>query len=159
MVSSKSSFLQLEEVHARLDRMFVDHQVALTALDLDGARRLLRQFDREIRAHIRHEEEVLLPVYGERATFDRIGEPDLFRREHRKIEAYLSAFGARMDGLDREDPEIRRKIIELLDEERMLKEVLRHHGEREEKTLYPKLDELCSDEERNRMMAAGEGPG
>jgi hemerythrin-like domain-containing protein len=153
-MAAERTFQAFAEAHRRFDRALVDHQVALTELDLRRAAALLERLDGEVRAHARWEDRELLPVYEARAEPTRIGAAGIFRSEHAKIAAHLDALRGRMGSLRRDDPELRRRVVEMIDEERLFKELLRHHAEREEKTLYPALDRLCSAEERRRMVEA-----
>src|SRR5206468_7867779 len=57
------SFAKLLEFHERLNELFLLHQEALLRLDLDLAAERLRIYERELRAHMRVEEDLLMPVY------------------------------------------------------------------------------------------------
>ena len=52
------SFAELLNVHDRLNELFLLHQEALLRLDLELAAEQLRIYERELRAHIRVEEEL-----------------------------------------------------------------------------------------------------
>jgi len=147
------TFSELEQDHRELSELLVQHQIALTELDLDRALRLLAQFDREIRAHAAWEDKELLPIYEKRAEPTHVGDPAILRAEHHKIEGHLDLFRARVQQLDPDDPDLRRRVIAVIDDQRIFKQVLKHHAEREEKTLYPILDDLCTEEERRRILA------
>jgi hemerythrin superfamily protein len=153
-MSEEPTFRGFAADHRELDELFIDHQVALSELDLERARERLHEFDRRLRAHARWEDEVLLPVFESRVAPTRHGAAEIFRSEHRKITTYLDAFRERLRMLRRDDLEVRRRVLDLIDDQRIFKELMRHHAEREEKTLYPDLDRECSIEERRRMIAA-----
>ncbi len=75
----EASIQSFSKVHDRLGRLLEDHQLALIHGDLERARRLLARFASDIHAHIRHEEDVLLPVYETRVKTTRIGDPETLR--------------------------------------------------------------------------------
>lgn len=101
------------------------------------ARALLRRFSDEIRAHIRYEEEQLLPIFR-RAGRISGGAPELFINEHRKIEKALTRLLRSR----------RRDRVAIIEEEFRLKELLRHHDLREKNILYPVLDRVATPQER-----------
>ena len=151
----EASIQSLSEVHDRLGRLLEDHQLALIHGDLEGARRLLARFATGIRAHIRHEEDVLLPVYEERVKVTRIGDPETLRDEHRQIEAALRKIEARTTELDREGGTWEGSVLHLLEEQYRFKRLLKHHNHREDRSLYPLLDAACSLDERRNLLRAG----
>ena len=153
-MSGEVTFARQSEEHASLEDLFVQHQLALMQLDPERAAGLLERFERDLLAHARWEEDVLLPVYEERAVRTRHGAAEIFRSEHRKMAAHLERFRERLAALRPDARGLPRRILELLDGERIFKELLRHHSEREEKTLYPMLDAACSAGERAAMLAA-----
>jgi hypothetical protein len=56
------SFLEVLKVHKYLDELFLRHQEALLRLDIELAAERLMFYERELRRHMRVEEEWLLPV-------------------------------------------------------------------------------------------------
>ena len=151
----ETSIQSLSAVHDRLGRLLEDHQLALIGGDLEGARRLLARFANGIRAHIRHEEDILLPVYEERVKVSRIGDPQTLRDEHQLIEAALRKIEARTTELHREGGTWEESVLCLLEEQYRFKQLLKHHNEREDRSLYPLLDAACSPDERRNLLRAG----
>ena len=151
----EASIQSLSEVHDRLGRLLEDHQLALIHGDLEGARRLLARFASGIRAHIRHEEDVLLPVYEERVKVTRVGDPETLRDEHRQIDRALRKIEARTTELDREGGTWAGSVLRLLEEQYRFKQLLQHHNDREDRSLYPLLDAACSLDERRNLLRAG----
>ncbi len=90
----------------------------------------LARLDALLRWHIRCEDDHLLPAY-ERLEPDipRLGNPEVIRNEHRRMEAALTDAAAQ-SGLDR------------LATLRRLCALLEHHDEREARTFKPALDRL-----------------
>ena len=152
------SIQSLDAVHDRLGRQFEEHQRMLIEGDLERAREILEQFARGLRAHARHEEEVLLPVYEERVPRTRIGDPDTIREEHQLIDKTLKGLESRTAELRRDDSRWSEHLLALLEDHYRFKQLLKHHNDREDRSLYPKLDEACSPDERRSLLEAGEGP-
>src|SRR5215813_561854 len=92
------SFAELLNVHGCLNELFLLHQEALLRLDLELAAELLRIYERELRAHMRVEEDLLMPVY-ERAGKIAGGPPGFFIGEHRRMLEFLARFAATLDEL------------------------------------------------------------
>ena len=108
-------------------------------LALSTALAELEEFARRIRRHIRLEEEVLLPAYSHQAEHPRGGKPEFFFDEHRKIEAKLQEILTAARGLS-VGSATRGAVVALIEREAVLKALLSHHEEREEKTLLPLLE-------------------
>jgi hemerythrin-like domain-containing protein len=154
----EGSMQSLSGVHDGLGRLLEDHQFALLRGDLESARWLLARFANGIRAHIRHEEDVLLPVYEERVEVTRLGDPETLRDEHRQINRALQKIEARTAELDREGGTWEESILCLLEEQYRFKRLLKHHNDREDRSLYPLLDAACSLDERRKLLRAGPAP-
>ncbi len=137
--------------HARLDRLFLDHQGYI--LDRDP-RRAVQSFERyaaELLEHMRHEEKVLLPLYR------KIGEAPnapvvFFTGEHKRMREFLRRIRARLHRLEQSDQEGRKdrsgrygRWIALFDLESAYKNLVQHHDQREKSKLYPALGRLASE--------------
>lgn len=153
MTGPAPSFLSLLSLHEDLVEGFLRHQEALLEGDIERARALLGSFGRAIRDHIRHEEEVLLPVYEERCGPIEGAPPALFYGEHRKIEGFLDEFAKALAAGDASP----RARIALLDREAVFKNLLHHHDLREKSALYPELDRATQPAERARMLRPPSG--
>jgi hemerythrin-like domain-containing protein len=151
----KASIQSLSGVHDRLGQLLEDHQLALIHGDLEAARRLLARFANGIRAHIRHEEDVLLPVYEARAKVTRVGDPETLRDEHRQIDEALLQIEVHTTELHREGGTWEGSVLRLLEEQYRFKRLLKHHNDREDRSLYPLLDAACSLDERRNLLRAG----
>lgn len=146
-----ATFLKLLDVHARLNEYFLQHQEALLALDLPLALQRLRVYRRELLAHMRPEEEILLPRYVVGGV--RPGGPlELFLGEHRKMLEFLDRFEATLERLRSEPGDLRRAIIALFDEQAMFKHLVEHHDLRERNILYPALDRVTTEAERRELL-------
>lgn len=153
------SFDELLKIHERLNELFLLHQESLLRLDLELAAERLRIYERELRAHMRVEEELLMPVYA-RAGKIAGGPPEFFIGEHRRMLEFLARFAATLEELRNEGGEPARSVIRLFDEEAMFKSLRDHHDMRERNIFFPALDRVTGDAERreliNRCLAAND---
>jgi len=145
------SFAELLNVHERLNELFLLHQESLLRLDLELAAGLLRVYDRELRAHMRVEEDLLMPVY-ERAGKIAGGPPEFFIGEHRRMLEFLERFGATLKALKGKGGDPARRVIRLLDEEAMFKSLCEHHDMRERNIFFPALDRVTNEDERRELI-------
>lgn len=137
MTGSINDFLT--EDHHRLDDLLEGFQ-ASKASDPARAKELLAQFVSALHRHLRWEEEVLFPLF-ERKT-GQTGLTSTLLGEHQEIRQWLEALVGKIDQND----------IDSGCEEEMLVEELGGHNAREEYALYPELDKLLSEEEKNRAF-------
>lgn len=152
MTSEPPSFLQLVHVHERLSELFLLHQEALLGGDLALATERLAEYERELGAHMRAEDEILMPIYRRAGEVPR-GPAVLFTGEHRKMLRYLRRFRDRLAQLARAGrAPAPREVISLLDEEAPFKGLVEHHDLRERLILYPTLDRVTSPEERVDLL-------
>ena len=146
------SFSDLLDLHRGLDELFLEHQRSLMRLDLEHAESLLCDYERDLFAHIRDEEELLIPLYRERVTAPIGGAADIFVGEHQKLRQFLVLFREEIAKIrtmnDRE-----RGALFLIDSQHLFKRLLVHHDTRERKMLYPLLDEVTTNAERVELFA------
>lgn len=121
--------------HAALIELFELHQEALITHRWGRAARFLREYRQRLAAHIGLEEEWLLPKLPEDARWDR----EVYEAEHRKLEQLLEALSAQLSAARRHGvrPAL---IIRLIEDERVVKHLMEHHHEREEKALFAEVD-------------------
>lgn len=147
-----NSFSDLLAMHTRLDGLFAEHQVALLHFDFDEAVAKLAQYELQLLAHMADEEEVLIPLYAERAEMPKGGAPKLFIDEHEKMRAHITLFAEATEALKTEErPEV--KLLMLLDREAFYKRLNSHHDIREREILYPLLDSVTDEAERRMIIA------
>ena len=146
------SFKDVLGLHRELDELFFRHQVSLLDCNFRTAFERLCEYESALLAHMRDEEELLLPLYSERATPGRGGRADFFLLEHEKMRRHLAHFREQLPRLY-ELPEPSRALIKLLDQETTYKHIVEHHDEREERHLYPALEQVTSDAEREDILA------
>jgi hypothetical protein len=146
------SFKDLLEIHKRLDELFLEHQRALLRMNIDRAETLLHEYEFNLVAHMRDEEALMLPLYGERVGIPLGGAVEIFHGEHEKLRQYLALFQAELHKIkgssDREGA-----VLFLLDSQHLFKRLLVHHDNREKTMLYPLLDEVTTVTERSFVFA------
>lgn len=140
----------LLEQHGTLADLFARHQEALLDRRWAEAARLLEDYDRRLRCHIRFEEEHLLPR-SEHVQSMR-WPANVYRAEHRRIEQLMAKAAERLTNEQRRGITAA-VLISLLDEERALKHLLEHHHEREEKGLFGELRPRLSGAARAALVA------
>src|SRR5262245_23837885 len=146
------SFLSLLGTHEHLTELFLLHQDALLSLDVQLAIARLQLFERELRAHMKVEEDVLLPVYA-RAGRIQGGPIEFYTGEHKKMLEFLARFSSKLEEMKKTPANLRREIIELFDDQALFKHLMQHHDMREKNILYPVLDQVTGPEERENLLS------
>jgi hemerythrin-like domain-containing protein len=146
-----SSFKDLLSLHRALDDLFLSHQRALMKLDLPRAASLLAEYETKLLAHIRDEEEFMLPLYRERVAPPVGGSCEIFQGEHEKLRQFVALFKAELAKTTEMD-DVERGVLFLIDSQHLFKRLLVHHDTREKKMLYPLLDEVTTEEERRNLF-------
>lgn len=143
----------LLELHAELDEDLALHREALMRLDLAAAREHLDDFEVALTAHMREEEEVLLPAYEKLAVEARGGGAHLYRAEHKKILWWLGELDRLLGELEAQPQVSPREVLAVLDRECTFSHLLGHHDLRERGFLYPILDATLPTEARADLWA------
>ena len=151
------SFSDLLQLHEQLDELFVEHQRALMRLDLDRAEALLNKYQAELLAHIRDEEELMIPLYRKRAAAPIGAAAEIFLGEHEKLRQFLLLFKGEIAQIRKMD-DVERGALFLIDSQHLFKRLLVHHDTREKKMLYPMLDEVTTPAERQELLGRLELP-
>ncbi len=141
----------LMKVHKVIDDLFYEHQRALLHLDFASAASCLVAYRSILVNHMRDEEDFLLPVYAERATYPAAGAPKLFLDEHAKMLSHLKLFERTTADLGSE-AEVERPLLDLLAREAFYLRLCSHHDRREAKYLYPILDSILPAAERSAIL-------
>lgn len=125
-----------------------DHEKVLGLLEslekATGARRakLLGQITKELEVHTTIEEEIFYPAYREAAR--KKDDQTMYYeavQEHRVVESYLPAAA---EGQNDEDLKAKAKV---------LKELIEHHAEEEEKDMFPRARKTMEREELRELGA------
>lgn len=146
-----TSFSDLLILHQQLDDLFFEHQRALLRLDLDQASTLLETYEAKLLAHMRDEEQLMIPMYRERANAPVGGAAEIFLGEHDKLRQYFVLFKEELTKLAAAD-DLERGVLFLLDSQHLFKRLLVHHDSRERKMLYPLLDQVTTAQERESLF-------
>lgn len=132
---------RLEREHVSLMTQFRMHQECLVMRESKRALEILICFEGLLLGHMEVEERYLLPLCE--ISTDRSGHwgPHVYTQEHKRIREMLASLRMRMamhsvksdGGMTASD------IIDLLDEEKVLKHLISHHQTREATALYPAI--------------------
>lgn len=153
-MTETASFSLLIEVHHWLDKLFLDHQLALLSLDLPAASTCLNHYESNLKLHIDDEEGALIPLYDARTQNVPGGAVELFTGEHTKLTGFIAEFHGTLATLNgKPERELKRDIIKLFDREAICKGLAEHHHAREQNILFPWLDKITSENERNTLLA------
>jgi len=149
MTQSNSSLSQfIEHQHQWIDELLLSHQEALVEKRIDAAKSLFACFHRALRVHAQAEDRVLLELHRQQCL-DPKWNTSIYMHEHRKIYDLLDKMGVRIHELETLTT---RDVIEILDEQKTLKGVIEHHGEREEKGMMAELENVLSAEDKVGLM-------
>jgi len=151
LTTKNRSLSDLNQVHQELDDLFFRHQVAVLQCDGPKARDLLAAFERGSAVHMREENEILLPLYRERAASIRGGDTAVFLGEHDKMAEWLGRLKLRLARFPPAGP-LPKDVLELLDDEAHFKKFLEHHTLREDRILYPELERVTTSSEKTGLM-------
>lgn len=138
-------------LHTKLDEHFLSHQELLLERRLVEAAGALTRYVHLLELHMRHEEELLLPIYA-RATPARRWPLVLYTGQHQRMRELLLSASERLAALTRKERVLARDIIELLDHERTYKHLAEHHDGAEREGLFPALDRLTSPDEQAQLV-------
>lgn len=148
-VNFVSLYQCISHFHGEMNEILHLHQEALLVQDLPLAIRFLRLFKSLIITHIEWEESHLLRLHEE-----LVDEPQwktlIYREEHNKIRDMLKEVIVRLNQTPVTNN--RRWTIEILDYERVFKNVLEHHEEREEKGLLIELDHFLKKPQQDKLI-------
>ena len=128
--------------HDRLDDMFKQFQT-IKEQNASKARSLFQEFLTGLHRHIVWEEDILFPVFEAEAQMVKDhGPTGVMRNEHQQIKAFLKQIQAK----------VAEGNLSTEEEEEGLLQVLTAHNVKEEKILYPWIDNCVSDEERASLL-------
>lgn len=152
MRSTRSGKLSgLNQVHQELDELFLQHQIAVLHCDCAKAKDLLASYERGLSLHMKEENEILLPLYRDRAVNIRGGDTAIFSGEHEKIVEWLGRLKLRLTRIAAIDP-LPKAVLGLLDDEAHFKKFVEHHTLRENRILYPELDRVTTPSEKAGLV-------
>ena len=130
--------------HEHFAALIEDALVALTALEFQRADVLWSELGALVAAH-QEVEEALLAALPSDFKAPRGGSPSLVLAEHRRLNELHASVSAKVKSLSEvPEPDRRRAMVKSLDDVLRVQHLLDHHGEREQKIVYPHLD-ACLD--------------
>ena len=127
--------------HDRLDALLQSFQ-ALKRENFSKAKDAFTRFKSGLERHIRWEEEILFPLWEDKTGMVDGGPTFVMRHEHRRIEEQLRAIDQNLvqDNADDAEPE------------QVLLAMLAAHNLKEERVLYPAIDQATTSEERSDIL-------
>ncbi len=131
------------EDHDRLDELFKTFQITKRS-DFVKATDAFKEFNVGLRRHILWEEELLFPMWEENTGMIEDGPTPVMRHEHSQIKQLLGAIYQKVEGQN----------LDTEQEEQALLTVLRSHNRKEERALYPAIDQVTSSEERVTVFSS-----
>jgi len=145
------SILELNLVHHQLEEMFHQHQVALLKNSYSESESLLWKFEAALFHHMREEDDILLPLYRQRAAAVRGGDPEIFTGEHKKITEWLGRLKLRLNRLSVSHSDLK-DVVALLDDEAYFKKYMEHHTLRENRIFYPEIERVITEKEKTHIL-------
>ena len=130
-----------EQDHDRLDELFKTFQ-KLKRSDFAKAKEAFKAFKFGLQRHILWEEDVLFPLWEEKTGMSEGGPTFVMRAEHRQIGQQLEAIHGKVAEQNPDSDQ----------EEQLLLELLGSHNMKEERVLYPAIDQLTSAEDSETVF-------
>jgi hypothetical protein len=150
--ASSLSFTELAHTHEELREEFLAHQELLLTATLEEAWVQLLRYRRKLIKHLKFEESQLLPIYRRDPVLPN-GKPAFFLLDHKQILEQMDVLYDRyQEAKAAPEHERPRLLIRLLDAETRYKSLVEHHETREERYLFPRCDEIASEEEREKLL-------
>ncbi|HJO76029.1 MAG TPA: hemerythrin domain-containing protein [Pelagibacteraceae bacterium] len=128
--------------HDRLDNKIKKYSTE-KLVDIERAESIFLSFKSELERHIIWEEDILFPVFERKTGIKDGGPTSVMRIEHIEIKKYLQEIKRKLHVKKIQDP---------CKEEVALFKVLESHNQKEENILYPGIDKLTSEQEKEQMI-------
>ena len=142
MTEQKTITAFYEEDHDRLDELLKTFQTS-KRLDFSKAKEAFREFKVGLQRHIVWEEELLFPMWEEKTGMIEDGPTPVMRFEHSRIKQLLDAIHQKVEGQN----------LETDQEEQALLNLLSSHNRKEERALYPAIDNVTDGDERAAVFS------
>jgi len=130
-----------EQDHDRLDELFKTFQ-QLKRSDFLKAKEAFKEFKFGLQRHIVWEEDLLFPIWEEKTGMSESGPTPVMRNEHRQIGRQLEAIHQKVANQNPDSDQ----------EEQALLDLLGSHNRKEERALYPAIDQVAGPEERETVF-------
>ncbi|HEX5543980.1 MAG TPA: hemerythrin domain-containing protein [Nitrospira sp.] len=142
MAEQKTITAFYEEDHDRLDELLKTFQTSKRS-DFSKAKEAFREFKVGLQRHIVWEEELLFPMWEEKTGMIEDGPTPVMRFEHSQIKQLLDAIHQKVEGQN----------LETDQEEQALLNLLSSHNRKEERALYPAIDNVTDGDERAAVFS------
>ncbi len=130
-----------EKDHDRLDDLFKTFQTSKRS-DFAKAKEAFKAFKVGLQRHIVWEEELLFPTWEEKTGMIEDGPTPVMRFEHEQIKKLLESIHQKVE----------QQNLESDQEEQALLNLLGSHNRKEEKALYPAIDNVTNADERATLF-------
>jgi regulator of cell morphogenesis and NO signaling len=130
-----------EQDHDRLDDLFKTFQ-QLKRSDFAKAKEAFKEFKFGLQRHIVWEEDLLFPLWEKKTGRSEEGPTVVMRVEHRQIGQQLEAIHSKVSEQNSNSDK----------EEQTLLDILGSHNRKEERALYPAIDQVASVEDRETIF-------
>jgi iron-sulfur cluster repair protein YtfE (RIC family) len=134
-----SGFFQHD--HDRLDALLQSFQT-LKRQNVSKAKEAFTQFKSGLERHIQWEEHLLFPLWEEKTGMSDGGPTFVMRHEHRRIEEQLQAIDRNVTEEQADDAQAEQALLALL----------AAHNLKEERVLYPAIDQVTTAEECRNIL-------
>ena len=132
----------MNEDHDRLDNKIRKYSTE-KLVDIEQAESIFLFFKSELERHIIWEEDILFPVFERKTGIKDGGPTSVMRMEHIQIKDHLQKIQRKLRAKKIQDP---------CGEEVALFKLLESHNQKEENILYPGIDNLTSEQEKDQMI-------
>jgi iron-sulfur cluster repair protein YtfE (RIC family) len=112
-------------------------------VDIERAESIFLFFKSELERHIIWEEDILFPVFEKKTGIKDGGPTSVMRMEHIQIKNHLQEIQKKLHAKKIQDP---------CEEQVALFKLLESHNQKEENILYPEIDNLTSEQEKDQMI-------
>ncbi len=141
MSEQKTITAFFEQDHDRLDELFKTFQ-QLKRSDFAKAKEAFQGFKFGLQRHIVWEEDLLFALWEKKTGMSDSGPTPAMRNEHRQIGQQLEAIHQKVMDQNPDSDQ----------EEQALLDLLGSHNRKEERALYPAIDQVTSAEERETVF-------
>ncbi len=131
-----------EKDHNRLDELFKTFQTSKRS-DFAKAKEAFKEFKIGLQRHIVWEEELLFPMWEEKTGMIEDGPTPVMRFEHEQIKQLLEAIHQKVGEQNLDTDQSEQALLNLLSS----------HNRKEERALYPAIDNVTSTDEREKVFS------
>jgi len=131
-----------EKDHDRLDELFKTFQTSKRS-NFIKAKEAFKEFKVGLQRHIVWEEELLFPMWEEKTGMIEDGPTPVMRFEHEQIKQLLEAIHRKVEEQNLDTDQSEQALFNLLSS----------HNRKEERALYPAIDNVTSAEEREKVFS------